>query len=330
MSLEGKTALVTGATGFLGGALARRLAAEGAQVRAMARSPEKADYIRDVPGIEVVQGDVRQPDRMRELTRGCDYVFHVAVAVGDWDIQRAVNVEGTRHVMEAATAAQVTRVVYVSSIAAYGYTGKSVLREDDPLTPSQTDAYSATKAESEKVVQQIGTAHNLSYAIIRPGMIYGPRSSQWTELMFKVAKRRPILWVGSGRGSFFPIHVDDVVDLMVLMAVHPAAHNEIFNAVNLEPVTWREYLLHYARLAGHQSWIGIPVPLVAGLARVVAALSPAGSSAKAAPEMLNVLYEQRTIDMSKTQERLGWKPRIGLQSGIESCVPYLREKGLLS
>jgi nucleoside-diphosphate-sugar epimerase len=160
-------------------------------------------------------------------------------------------------------------------------------------------------------------------------MIYGPRSPQWTETMFRLARRRPLIWIGDGSGSTFPIHIDDVVDMMTVLATHLAAHNQTFNCVSTEPVTWREFLQRYARLAGHQSWLGIPTGLASGLAGLIAAFSPPGSRIKAAREAIQGLYSQRSIEMTKAHDLLGWEPKIDLQTGIKSCVPYLQAKGWL-
>src|SRR5215207_5245192 len=121
MTLAGKTVLVTGATGFLGGVTARRLAQDGARVRALARSPERAKYLRDCENIELVYGDITQPETLQPIMDGVDTVFHTAVDYGSMERQRAVNVEGTRNLANAAADAGVRRLVHVSSIAVYGY-----------------------------------------------------------------------------------------------------------------------------------------------------------------------------------------------------------------
>ena len=329
--LAGSIAFVTGATGFLGGALARRLAVDGVQVRALVRSPQKADFIRGMSGIEIVPGDVTDATRMRELIAGCDYVFHCAAAFGNWEQQQRVNVEGTRNVMQASVEAQTCkRIINVSSLAVYGYAKSGILREDEPITPTAHEAYSATKAEAETLVGEIAVQHNLSYVNIRPGMIYGPRAGQWTDNMFTLARRRPVIWIGDGSGSTFPVHVDDVVDMMIVAATHPAAHNQTFNCVHPDPVTWRDFLLGYAKLAGHQSWLGIPPTIATLLARIVGALSLPGSRTKAAPDAIQGLYTQRSVDMTKARTLLGWQPKIDLKTGIQTCVPYLQAKGWLN
>ncbi len=331
MTLDNQTVLVTGATGFTGGALARRLAAEGAHVKALARRPEQADYIRDVPGVELVQGDVTDAARMHEVSAGCKYVFHVAVSYGNWQQQEAVNVTGTRHVAEAAAANGVERLVHVSSIVAYGYTRTGNFTEADRVTPTPFEQYGVTKVEGETVLREVTAAKNLDFSIVRPGMIYGPRSGQWTDAIFKHARRKPLIWIGDGSGSIFPIFIDDLVDLMVVVATHPAAHNETFNCVYPASVTWAEYLTAYAALSGNQNpnWLKLPQGAVMALARLIGVLAPSSSRLKAAPEGLNALLRQASIDMTKAQQLLGWQPQVDLAEGVQRCVPYLREQGLL-
>jgi nucleoside-diphosphate-sugar epimerase len=176
MTLLGKTVLVTGATGLLGGALAKRLAADGAVVRALARHPERERFLRGVDGITLVQGDITDKHRMHDVTQGCDIVFHAAaIADGALAIQREINVEGTRNVMQAAAEAHAQRIVHVSTLAVYGFRERGDISEDMSLEPEHAAyaAYGITKAEAESVVRSIAHKHELDYSILRPGMIYG-------------------------------------------------------------------------------------------------------------------------------------------------------------
>lgn len=148
MSLAGRQVLVTGATGFLGGALARRLASDGAQVKALARRPQKADYIKGVPNITVIEGDITNSERMKQVMQGCEIVFHVAAALGgNFEKQQHINVDGTRNVMLAAAATNIERVVQVSSIAVYGYHYTGDIRESFEQKPGRVP-YNRTKSEA--------------------------------------------------------------------------------------------------------------------------------------------------------------------------------------
>jgi nucleoside-diphosphate-sugar epimerase len=190
-------------------------------------------------------------------------------------------------------------------------------------------AYAITKAEAEEVVRTVAGEHGLEYSIIRPGMPYGPRSTIWTAGMFRLARRNPTVFVGDGSGSIPAIHIDDVVDLMTVLAVHPAASSETFNCTPDPAPTWRAFLGAYAALVGHDRWLAIPVPPLRIAARLVAIFAPSNTRFKDLPLVIEFLTSYRRYRMDKAHELLAWQPQIGLSEGIESCVPYLRELGLL-
>lgn len=328
MSLQRKTVLVTGATGFLGGALARELAQQGAQVKALARRPNRDRYIRNVENIEIVQGDITNADSLKPIMQGVDIVYHSAAALGGtYELQYAVNVEGTRNIVQAAIDANVQRFVHISSVAVYGYRTYGDVSEDTPPNPIH-DVYGETKLGAEQVLIELAEKHDLKYTIIRPGMIYGARSHPWTLSMFKLAKRR-VIFVGDGHGSCFPVHVDDVVGLTVHASTHENAVNQIFNASPDPSPTWREFLGAYAQLAGHDRWIAIPPILLKPVAWLGGLMMPRHSPLKALPDLLP--FSQQTIHykMDKANRMLGWQNRVSLQDGIASTEDYLREKGVL-
>lgn len=329
MTLTGKTVLVTGASGFLGGALARRLAADGARVKALARRPEKARFLQGQPNIEIVQGDITDAGQMRAAADGCQVVFHVAAALGGpLEAQRRANVDGTRRVMLASAAAGVERVVHVSSIAVYGYGVRGDVTEDTLQRPGRVP-YNLTKSEAETVVREIGVEYSLPYSIIRPGMIYGPRSGGWTVTMFKVGRRKPTIWFGDGSGSAHPIYVDDVVDLTILLATHPAAVNEAFNCSADPAPTWRQFISSYSRMAGHESWLGIPILPIRLLAPVIDLALELRGEPQEVGKLAGFMQSQRCYRMTKARDLLGWQPRVDLATGMKHSEAWLREVGLL-
>lgn len=327
--LQGRVTFVTGATGFLGGVLALTLAERGARVRALVRTPGKGRFLLERGDVEVVVGDITDAGRMRDLTRGCDCVFHAAAALGGGpERQRRVNVEGTRNVAEAAAGSGVRRLVHISTIMVYGYPHDTDVTEDMGPRPSR-DAYSIGKAGAEEEVRRIGRERNLSFAIIRPGAIYGARSRTWTEGMFRRASRRPILWLGDARGNFPAIYVDDVVGLCIRAALHPAAHGQVFNAVMDPPPTVREYLGAYARLTGNRTWLRIPVLPVLLLGHLVSALVPRSHRLRDLPDMVRWLHRCARFRTDRARDLLGWEPEVDLEEGVRRSVPWLRERGLL-
>lgn len=327
MSIAGQTVLVTGATGFLGGALARRLASDGAQMRALVRSPEKAARLR-AAGMETAQGDLTDADSLQRAVEGCSYVFHAAASFGNLAAQTAVNVEGSRALARASADARIQRFVYVSTTLYYGYPTGGVINEDTPPCRFH-NPYIQTKQTAEVAIRDAAAETGLSFAISRPGMIYGAGSTNWTRGLFWLARLRPTPFIGDGRGSAFPIHVDDVVDHLVTLAAHPDAHGQAFNCAPDPSPTWRELIGAYSALAGHDRWFALPPAMFQFGARLIAPFAPADTLWRDLRAIIPIFRVQTTYSMEKSRRMLGWQPRISLDAGIASCALWLREIGLL-
>jgi nucleoside-diphosphate-sugar epimerase len=329
-TLRGQTVLVTGATGFLGGALALALAAEGVIVRALVRRPGRDAHLRAVPNISVVPGDLTQPHTLAEAVTGCQVVFHAGAALwGSLGAQMAANRDGTRHLAEASADAGVGRFVHVSTVSVYGYKNRGEVTEATPPAPGH-DPYGISKLAAERALGEVAQVRGLVISLVRPGMIYGPRSGMWTGQMFRVARRRPTVFIGDGRGSCYPIHVDDVVGLARLLATHPAAGGQVFNCTPDPSPTWREFLGAYARLAGHDRWLAVPPALLWPAALLAGWLAPANGPLKDLPDLLPFSQSTVTYSTAKARDLLGWSPQIALDEGIAGCAEWLRAAGLLN
>ncbi|PJF26160.1 MAG: hypothetical protein CUN53_09105 [Phototrophicales bacterium] len=327
MTLTGQTVLVTGATGFLGGALAHRLLAEGAQVRALVRSPEKAASLR-AASVETVQGDLIDADSLRQAVEGCAYVFHAAASFGDLASQTSVNLEGSCALAFASASAGVKRFIFVSTTLYYGYPAGGLIHEDSP--PSRYhNPYIQTKQAAEAAIRRAASETGLSIAISRPGMIYGAGSTHWTRTLFRIARLCPTPFIGDGRGSAFPIHVDDVVDHLIALALHPDADGQAFNCAPDPSPTWREFMRLYAHLAGHERWLALPFPLFKAGAAVITSFAPPDTLPRDLREIIPIFRVQTTYSMEKSRRVLGWQPRISLEEGVAGCAAWLREIGLL-
>lgn len=328
--LQGKRIFVTGGTGFLGTALLPRLRAEGGAVVALARSARKADALREA-GFEVVQGDLAEPDRLRNGMRDCDLVIHAAAVLeGSYAQMFQATVMGTRNIMTAAGAMGVRRVVYVSSIAAYGIAAqRPSYAEHVSLAPSEYP-YVTTKQMAETAVREAGAGGPPEWTIVRPGMIYGPRAGLWTRDFFRLAKRQPAVFIGQGHGTAPAVFVDDVIEMIVRLSVTPAAAGEVFNCVMDPAPTFRQFIGAYQRLAGTSGWLAIPEPLAFALAGVIALLAPRQTLARDLPYGLSWMTSSCRYPMDKARRILGWAPEISLEEGVARCAPWLREQGLLA
>ena len=231
MQLNQQSVMVTGATGFIGGRLVRRLVQEErASVRALVRNVDKADGLVSI-GVEVEQGDVNDPDAIRRAMKGCEIVFHCAAVVHNFqatpDLLRRVNVEGTRNMLAAASAAGVGRFVHLSSIGVYGISPREGTEEADPQQLCG-DPYCDSKIEAERLVLAQAEQKRLPVVIIRPANVYGPRSSFWTLGLLDMIKAGNIKLIDDGNGMSNHVYIDNLVDAVLLAVRNDTAAGEAF------------------------------------------------------------------------------------------------------
>lgn len=320
--------LVTGANGFIGAALSRRLLSDGVSVRAMCRTLGKGDTLRQ-QGAEVVQGDLQLIDSLRRGVEGCEVVYHIGAALeGTAAYQYNVSVLGTLNLLQAAHEAGVRRFVHISSIAVYGNECFGFVREDQPRRPSRRDYYQQAKSLAEDVLWEFAAHHDMEVTCLRPGMVYGPESGFWTRNMFNAFSRYPVPIIGDGGGHAHPIYIDDVVDLMVALGYHPAAVGLAFNCAPDPAPTWVEFVGHYARMAGNTCTLPVSPALLRGAALITPLTALRGKPLDLGG-FLNFLIGRTTYSMARAKERLGWQARVPLAEGMAHAERWLQQIGAL-
>jgi nucleoside-diphosphate-sugar epimerase len=246
-ALTGRRVLVTGASGFVGGRLAERLALQhGARVRVLVRGVAGAARVARLP-VELLRGDVTDATAMAEATAGCDVVFHCAYGTSGSQKRRAwVNRVGTRRVL-AAAAAGVQRVVHLSTLMVYGQTGDGDLDETAPRRRFG-NPYSDSKLAAEREAMAWARAGRAPVVVLQPTAVYGPWGGVWTAQPLQALRSGRWILVDDGAGTANAVYVDDLVSAMLLAATREGVVGEAFLVSGPEPATWRELYGRFAAM----------------------------------------------------------------------------------
>jgi len=332
MDLAGKRVLVTGATGLIGGRLIERLREHpGVSLRALVRDPAKAERLRAL-SVEIAIGDVTRPETLGEALAGCHVVVHCAARVterGSWEEFWRSNVEGTRHVLEAAARAGVERFVHMSSVAVYGIFPRDQTDESFPYQPCG-NAYCDTKIEAEKVALDYFRHRGVPLAILRPGIVYGPRSQHWTIRIVELLKANRLFLLGRADGICNHVYVDNVVDAIWLALTRDDVLGEAFIITDGEATTWRTFFGHYARMLGRHRIPQLPAAPAKAMLRLIGwAARMRGAPPPLSPKVVDYLQHRAQFRIEKAKARLGYIPRISLEEGMRRTEAWLREAGYL-
>jgi nucleoside-diphosphate-sugar epimerase len=321
--------LVTGATGFIGGRIARRLTADGRPVRALARPTSDTSGL---TGVELVLGDLGDAGSLRRAADGCAAAIHCAALVSDWATRAeivAANVTGTANVVDACRAAGVRRLVHLSTTDVYGHPGLPRVDESRPPGPFR-NWYAQTKLQAETLVR----AADLETVIVRPATVFGPGSVDVVGPIADAVLGGHMILIAEGRANAGLSYVDNVVDLVVHALDHAAAPGETFNATDGLDVTWRRFVADLAGgLGGAPARWSLPYGLAeaTGLGLEQAYRLARRATGLTLPPLLSrqavqVMGIDQDFSNARARQRLGWAPRVSYADGLQATLAWLRAR----
>jgi nucleoside-diphosphate-sugar epimerase len=328
---RGARILVTGATGLIGGGLARRLLAAGAEVRALVRRPGSASELQ-AQGMEVAVGDMTDPSSLAEAVEGRDAVAHFAGVLGDeavpWSRFIAVNVEGTRSLLNAAADAGVRRFLHASSAWAYGFGARP---GTDETTPARLcgDPYCDTKLLAQNVVLDAASRGQISAVVIQPAPVYGPHDDAWTATPLKLLRRHMLAVPGSG-GMIQPLYITDAVE-GALAALARGESGQAYILCGARELTIREFFGHYVAMnTRQQSLPSVPRGAllgIAGASQTLGRIVP--QAAVFTKTAVAGICLPATYSGEKACRELGFEPQVGLDDGMAAVREWAASEGLL-
>ena len=325
---------VTGVSGFIGDAVARRYADAGARVRGLDRRlPDPADPLTPVadPRVEYVVGDVTRPADLRRLVDGADIVIHTAAIVaesGDWRDFDRVNAQAPRWVALAAREAGARSFVHLSSVMVHGFDFPDGVAEDGPLDHA-ANPYCATKIRAEHLLRGVGRPGDFNVHIVRPGDVYGPYSTPWIVRPVQHMREGTFLYVSPSVINH--VYVDNLVDAIETVVAAGAALSGIpVTATDGAATASREFYGYYADLVGTRFAPTVPGWIAEPAVGALAAVLPRGLRRRLDLDRESIRYLRRhgAYDTSRLRA-LGWSPKVSLAEGRERTAAWLRQVGLL-
>jgi dihydroflavonol-4-reductase len=326
-----RTVLVTGAGGFIGAHLVRRLAAMGMEVRTLDVRPQVGAPTQS--GVRHYQVDIRDRAAVKPLLDGVDTIFHLAslhLEVGaDPAAFDAVNVHAAADLVTFAAESGVRRFVHTSSVGVYGDAGRGLpLREDAPKHPDSP--YERSKLKGERAVLARALDSQIELVVLRPAWVYGPGCPRTSKLLRALEKGR-FFYIGSGDNARHPIYIDDMVDAYLLAADTTGLSGRIFNVGGPEIMTLQGMVEAFARGAGFPApTLHLPVSLghVMGWAAELA-FHAAGREPPFSRRSLAFFRSNNAWDISAAREQLGFEPSVGLEEGVRRTVASSAEHPLV-
>jgi len=326
--VTGVSALVSGATGFLGGRLAVALKDQGYTVRALARSSSDVSYLAAL-GIEIVTGDLADKDSLSRATIGQQLVFHTAGKVGDWGAAeefRWANVDGTARVIAACQRNRVRRLVHMSSLTVLGLSRSGArVDEDTPVVSRSADPYTASKIAGEELVLRANGEGGLETVVVRPGVIWGPGDTTFLPRFAALLRRGRMVLVDGGHNRVGLSHVENLALGMLLAAGVPAAAGQIYHLTDGEEITAAEAFHLLAATLGvppPRRSLSFPVAFaVASLMEAWARLRRQDSPPAFTRYGVRLVACDNRYDIGKARRELGYRPKMTFRQGVSALVP---------
>jgi nucleoside-diphosphate-sugar epimerase len=307
--------LVTGGTGFLGSRLIGRLLQEKHEVIVFCR--EKVPEMEE-EGVKFFLGNIQDKVAVEKAVAEADIVYHLAICLDESHPDlRAINVEGTKNVIEACKQSKVRQLIYMGSSGVLGETKKPAT-EDLPYRPGTR--YEKSKAEAEKLIKESG----LPYTIIRTTIIIGPNLI-WAAIFDAARKQYPV--IGSGKNFWHLVYVDDVASLLAQVKGDKKALNQIFHVASPDTPTYSEvYNMMAEALGSPKPDKHVPVALAkfaAGAHEFSCKLRGKKPEVTKMRSSIDRLVRNRIIGIEKAKEVLGFKPKFATKQALEETVKYL-------
>lgn len=326
-----KKYLVTGASGEVGGVLARMLLEKGVPVRVLVRSEEQGKEFKAL-GAEIAVGDLRDKESLKRACEGIYGVHHIAAVYREAGLSietfQAVNAIGVRNIFEAGIESGVRRIIHCSTGGVLGDITNPPGSDKTPYNPG--DYYQESKVEGEKIALEFYRSGRMRGAVIRPAMVYGPGDTRHRKL-FRMIARKQFFFVGPGDKQVHFIDIRDLARSFVLAMEHEEINGEIYHIAGSGLSTLKEVVNEAADIIGvKRPWLHLPVKLTQTLGTICEAICrPFGIDPPLHRRRVDFFTKNRCFDTSKAAKELGFNPTKPFNEELREAIEFYRARGEL-
>jgi len=331
------TALVTGASGFIGYHLVKKLLAEGMHVRAFVRQNSiHAGRLANL-NIDIVEGDLKNRDALYDATKGIEILFHAGFPMGAGkEESEKIGIEGTKMLVETALTNKVRRFIYLSSLTVYELLANSerTIREDRSYQDKthKMGPYAWAKIETEKLLFDVYKRQGLEITIVRPGIVFGPLGPIfYPHLGYRY--QDAVFFLLGKHDNILPLtYVENTVDAIYRTSVTDKSVGQAYNIVDDGEVTPKTYLKQFQRITGKPiRIIHLPYVIPYTFAAVFEIAVGMGLFKENRTSRAQLKYKHRrvTFDNTKAKVDLAWRPKISINQGLERTFKWYAAKYLL-
>jgi nucleoside-diphosphate-sugar epimerase len=311
--------LVTGAAGFIGSSLVRRLVSEGHDVCGIIHHSQPTYFDKRV---EYISGDITDTAFLQPVMDQVDVVFHCAAVVKDYgskDVFNRINVEGTKNLIAACEASSVKKFIFLSHIKYES--GKNI------------GNYHKTKAIAEQSLIEKYTHNQFPVVIIRPGNVYGPGATTWVLRPLQAIQKNRIALIDKGTGIFLHTYIENLLDALIVALLEPRAVGEIIDITDGDnTTTWGDYLNALAKMTGKppikkniSKRTALVVSKLMMLRYTLFKIEP-----WVTPVAVEIFTNQNTVSIEKAKTLLRYEPMINVTKGLEYVEQWLKAKGYIT
>ncbi|HHH55015.1 MAG TPA: NAD-dependent epimerase/dehydratase family protein [Bacteroidetes bacterium] len=318
--------LVTGANGFIGSNLVRRLIEEGNNVRSLVRKTSDLSFIENLD-TELIFGDLNDKESLDKATKKIDKVYHVAGLAADWGSYKKfeqINYNGTKNLAISANNNKVKKLVYISTVAFHGF-GKINMTEESPIAKNLIP-YAKTKYLAEKWLWDFHKNNNIEIAAVRPGNVYGINDRTFISKYIDALLAGKFMQVNNGKSKTCPVYIENLIDIILLVGNNDKANGHAFIATDGLDIDWLTFNAKLADSLGIKlPKASIPYGLAMPIAKIYYSLHKLlgfKSEPFLTPYRINNGGKDYHFSIEKLQKFFNYKPKIDIDEAMKRTVKW--------